>query len=91
MDLQNIFTHLLAWLGLEKDNMIKAIEKSPDGEIKIITHESEFIFTDLKGGEFTSAEVKILNLVEPNLLPADYQPKIEAVEIEEPISATEEE
>jgi hypothetical protein len=76
-------------LGLEKDNMIKAIEKSPDGEIKIITHESEFILTDLKGGELTASEVKLLNLVEPNMLPVDYQPKIE--QVDEPDPVTEEE
>ena len=69
--------------------MIKAIEKSTDGEIKIITHESEFILTDLKGGEFTISEVKLLNLIEPNMLPADYQPKIE--QVDEPDPVTEEE
>ena len=69
--------------------MIKAIEKSPDGEIKIITHDSEFIVAELKGGEFTETEVKLLNLVEPNILPSDYQPKIEV--IEEPDPVTEEE
>jgi hypothetical protein len=89
VDLQNIFTQLLVLLGLEKDNMIKAIEKSPDGEIKIITHESEFILTDLKGGELTASEVKLLNLVEPNMLPVDYQPKIE--QVDEPDPVTEEE
>ncbi len=87
--MQNIFTQLLVRLGLEKDNMIKAIEKSPDGEIKIITHESEFILTDLKGGELTASEVKLLNLVEPNMLPTDYQPKIE--QVDEPDPVTEEE
>lgn len=87
--MQNIFTQLLVLLGLEKDNMIKAIEKSPDGEIKIITHESEFILTDLKGGELTASEVKLLNLVEPNMLPVDYQPKIE--QVDEPDPVTEEE
>jgi hypothetical protein len=69
--------------------MIKAIEKFPDGQIKIITHESEFVLSDLKGGELTLTEVKLLNLVEPNILPSNYQPKIEV--IDEPDPVTEEE
>lgn len=49
--------------------MLKAIEQSEDGAVKIYTERGEFVLSELQGGELTAGEVSELakyNVIVPD-------------------------
>lgn len=64
--------------------MIKAIENNSDGEVKILTHEAEYLAAELVGGELSADEVATVNAAYPGCISEGYQPKTFAAPPDEP-------